>query len=52
MMVLYLNSTPEFACLAMQMSVRMTKAVLAYLDKNSENCVIGGQQVQIENAQS
>jgi hypothetical protein len=52
MMVLYLNSTPGLASLAMQMPVRMTKVVLDYFNKTSENCVIGGQKVPIENYQS
>ena len=38
-----------FSC---QMSVKMTKAVVAYINHTSDNRVIGGQKVQIENAQS
>jgi hypothetical protein len=38
-----------FSC---QISVRMTRAVVAYLNKTSKHRVIGGQQVQIKNAQS
>ena len=38
-----------FSC---QISLKMTRAVLAYLNNTSKNCVIGGQQVQIERAQS
>jgi hypothetical protein len=38
-----------FSC---QMSVKMTKAVVAYINHTSDNHVIGGQKAQIENALS